>query len=115
AFLRRTDTQAYAAALGELERVRQEILQHLQQALRISVDGAAERRPELGREREAAGFRFMPERALHRPLETCKLDLFALDRYGAGLDLRQVQDVADEVQEIGAGCAYRGGELHLAC
>ena len=53
AAVRHADLQPHAAVLGELERVRQQVLQHLQQALRIGRDRAPEARGELGRERRA--------------------------------------------------------------
>ena len=40
-------------------------------------------------------------------------DLLGLDRDGAGLDLRQVENVADEVEQVGAGAVDGAGELDL--
>ena len=36
-----------------------------------------------------------------------------VDRHGAGLDLRQVENVADQVQQVGAGAVDGAGELDL--
>ena len=40
-------------------------------------------------------------------------DLLGIDRDRAGLDLRQVEDVADEVQQVGAGAVDGARELDL--
>ncbi len=40
-------------------------------------------------------------------------DLFGLNRDGAGFDLRQVEDVADQVEQVGAGAVDGARELHL--
>ena len=39
--------------------------------------------------------------------------LLGLHRHRAGLDLRQVEDVGDQVQQVGAGAVDGAGELHL--
>ena len=53
---RRRDLETHAALLGELEGVRQQVLQNLLQALGIGHDAAVEVRIELDVERRAAGF-----------------------------------------------------------
>src|SRR5262249_43153000 len=66
AALRDAHVQPHAAVARELERVRQQVLQHLQQALRVRADRAPELRFELGRERQLARLRFVTEVALDR-------------------------------------------------
>ena len=56
------DLEPHAALLGELERVRQQVLQHLLQALGVGDDAAAELRIDLDVERELAVLRLVPER-----------------------------------------------------
>ena len=55
----------------------------------------------------------MAEGAGHRLLEHTQRNVLGLNRDGAGLDLRQVQNVADEIQEIAACAVNRAGELDL--
>jgi hypothetical protein len=45
--------------------------------------------------------------------QVCEVDLLGLDGDGAGLDLGQVEDVADQVEEVGAGAVDGAGELDL--
>ena len=40
-------------------------------------------------------------------------DFLGVDRDGAGLDLRQIENVADQVQQVGAGAVNGAGELDL--
>ena len=47
-------------------------------------------------------------------LQVREQQLLALDRDRAGLDLRQIEDVADEVQQVRAGAVDGLGELDLA-
>ena len=55
----------------------------------------------------------MPERTPDHIEQIGEVDLFRLDRHGARLNLRQVEDVADQVQQIGAGAVNGAGEFHL--
>ena len=45
--------------------------------------------------------------------EIAEEDVLGLDRDGAGFDLRQVEDVADQVEEVDAGAVDGAGELDL--
>jgi hypothetical protein len=101
-------------ALGELEGVREQVLEHLQQALGVGVDRPSEVGIEGGAELDAAPLGLVTERALHQVREVREGELLALDRDRAGFDLRQVEDVADQVQQVGAGAVDRLGELDLA-
>src|SRR5205823_6499660 len=94
--------QTYAAALGELERIGQEVLEHLQNALGVGGDAAAEVRIEAGGETQLARLGFVAEIAFQRLFQMRELQILALHRHGAGLDLRQVENVADQVEKIGA-------------
>ena len=40
-------------------------------------------------------------------------DLLGIDRHRAGFDLRQIENVADQVQQVGAGAVNGAGELDL--
>src|SRR4029077_12691672 len=110
---RDTYVRAHAAPLGELERVREQILQHLQQALGVGGNRPPQTGIEVRREGELAGVRFVAEIALDGLSQMRKQQLFTLDRDGARFDLGQVEDVADEVEQVGAGAVDGLGELDL--
>src|ERR1700759_1541167 len=97
---RRRNSQLDAAVGRELERVRKQILEHLLEALRVGDDAAL----EIGRngylELQLAIFRFVAERPPDHIEQIVEIDFFRLDRYGSGLDLRQVENVADQVQQV---------------
>ena len=54
-------------------------------------------------EGEAAVFRFVAERAGHHVEQAGEEDLFGFDRHRARLDLRKVENVADQVEQVGSG------------
>src|SRR5205085_2336814 len=101
------------AMLGELEGVRQQVLEHLLQPLRVSVDAAVELGIELHVEGQLAAIRLMPERPRHHIDQVIEEDVLDIHRHRAGLDLRQVENVADQVEKVGAGAVDRAGELDL--
>ena len=57
--------------------------------------------------------RQLAERALHVLLQRGQRHVAQLDRHGAGFDLRQVEDVVDEVEQVGAGAVDGAGEFGL--
>jgi hypothetical protein len=59
------------------------------------------------------GSRPRAERPLDGVAAGWRRDLLGVDRHGAGLDLRQVEDVADQVQQVGAGAVDGARELDL--
>ena len=75
---------------------------------------AAEARIEVRGEREVPRLGLVAEVALDGLAQLRERQLLALHRDGARLDLRQVEDVADEIQQVGAGGVDGLGELHLA-
>ena len=107
------DAQPHAAVLGELEGVGEQVLEHLLQALGVGDDAAAELRIELDVEREMAPLGLVAERARHRVEQVGEVDLLGIDRDGSRLDLGQIEDVADEVHEVGAGAVDGARELDL--
>src|SRR5262245_52679707 len=62
AALRRRDAQPYAALRRELERVREQVLEHLLQALGIGDDAASERGVEVDLEEQLPGLGLVAER-----------------------------------------------------
>ena len=107
------DAELDPAMLGELEGVRQQVLEHLLQPLRVSVDAAVELGIELHVEGQLAAIRLMPERPRHHVDQVIEEDVLDIHRHRAGLDLRQVENVADQVEKVGAGAVDRAGELDL--
>ena len=69
---------------------------------------------EVRDERQHARLRLVAEVALDRLAQVREQQVLGLDRDRAGLDLRQVENVADQVQQVGAGAVNRLGELDLA-
>ena len=68
---------------------------------------------DLHVERQAAVLRIVLERADHHLQQVGEEDLFGFDRDRAGLDLRQIENVGDQVEEVGAGAVNRARELDL--
>ena len=75
------------------------------------------RAPEIGidvnLERQLARFRLVAERPRHHVEQVGEEHLLGVDRDRAGLDLRQIENVADEVEQVGAGAVDGAGELDL--
>ena len=108
-----SDAQPHAALGGELQRVGQQVLQDLLQALGIGDDAAAEVGVDLDVERQALRFGLVAERPRHRLEHVGEEDLLGIDGDRARFDLGEVEDVADQVQQVGAGAVDGAGELDL--
>ena len=107
------DLQPHFAFAGELEGVGEQVLQHLLQALGVGDDAACEVRIDVDLERQIAVLRLMPERPSDRLEQVGGEDFLGVDRHRAGLDLGEIENVADEVQEVGAGAVDGAGEFDL--
>ena len=107
------DVQRDLSAVGELEGVRQQVLQDLLQALHVGDHGLRQARVEADEEVDALRFGDVAEGALAVVLQIVEAQLAHVDDDGAGFDLRQVEDVVDERQQVVAGRMDRLGELHL--
>ena len=70
---------------------------------------------DLDAERKLAVLGFVAERASDRLQQARRQDLLGIDGHRAGFDLRQVEDVADQVEQVGAGAVDGAGELDLFC
>src|SRR5262245_38334660 len=77
---RQRHVEAHAAVLGELEGVREQILEYLLQALGIGSDAAAEMGIDLNVEGQLSRIRLMAERARHHVEEIREKDLLGVDR-----------------------------------
>ena len=113
AALRAGDVEPHAALRGELEGVGQQVLEHLLQALRVGRDGASQIGIEIDLERQLPRFGLVPERTRDHVDEIGEDDLLGVDRDGSGFDLGQVENVADQVQQVGAGAVDGAGEVDL--
>ena len=111
----RRDAQPHAALGGELEGVGQQVLEDLLQALGVGDDAARRGRwIDLRRRRTAACCSATWRNVRADGVEQAgEGDLLGVDRDRAGLDLRQVEDVVDQVQQVGAGAVDGAGELDL--
>src|SRR5260221_539312 len=95
---RRRHRQPDAAFGGELEGIRQQVLQHLLQALGVGHHAAGEVLVDADVERQLAVFGFVLERPADRFQHARGQDFLGVDRPRSGFDLRQVEDVADQIE-----------------
>ena len=108
------DPHPHSALLGELDGVREQILEDLLEALRVGHDAARARgrsRRRTTSPRRSASWRNGRATDSSR---SRRRNLLGVHRDGAGFDLREVEDVADEIQEIAARAVNRARELDLA-
>ena len=111
---RELDAHRHAALLGELDGVREQVLQHLLEALLVREDSRWDvRTADLDRQLEALFGGQRAERALDELADLLQLYLRRVHAHLPGLDLRQVEDVVDQVQQVGAGVVDRVRELDL--
>src|SRR5688500_6058822 len=97
-----THVHADVTVRSELEGVRQEVLEDLSYPLRVRGDGGWQPRVERKLERETFRLGDVMEGPLRRVLERGERDPLRLHRDRARLDLRQVEDVVDEGEQIRA-------------
>ena len=110
----RAHVQRHAAVLGELDRVRQQVLQDLLEALAVGVDAWPARPARLARRTAGPSARASGSNMLRRPSATRRSgDGFGAHFQLAGLDLGEVEDVVDQGQQVVAGRVDRLGELDL--
>ena len=62
---------------------------------------------------ELAVFRLVPERPADGLQQVRGQDLLGIDRHRAGFDLGEIEDVADQVEQVGAGAVDGAGEFDL--
>ena len=99
--------------LGELDRVRQQVAEHLAEPLPVGEQVArrlgarldGEVQPLLGGERLERGLDVLEQRGQREPLR--------VDVHPPRLDLGQVQDVVDQLQQVRAGRVDDVGVLDL--
>ncbi len=105
--------QRDAALGGELEGVGQQVEDDLLQPLFVGPDGLGQRLVELDVEDEPLFRRELAEGPLHMLAKAGHRHVAELDRHGAGFDLRQIENVVDQAEQIGAGAVDGARELGL--
>src|ERR1700733_6577708 len=111
--IREAHGKPHAALLRELESVRKQVLEHLLQALRVGDDAAHQLGIGLDVEAELAMVGFVTEWTTDHLEQAGEEYFFGFDADRARLDFRQVENVADEVEKIGAGAVNRAREFDL--
>ena len=113
ALARTLHAQAHLPRRRELEGVGQQVAQDLLQPRAVAADGRRQARLEFQREGQSLALGDVAEAALHRLGQVGEGQRFGLHGDGAGLDLRQVEDVGDEHQQVTAGGVDVARELDL--
>ena len=108
-----THAERDAALRREFERVREQVEHDLLKPLLVRADRLRQLAVELDVEVEALVGGELAEGPLHVLLEVLHRHLADLDRHRSGFDLRQVEDVVDQVEQVGARRVDRSGELDL--
>ena len=99
---------------SEFEGVGEQVLEDLQEALSIRHDIAARQLAvHMDGEAQISALGDVPEVAFQRLAHRGIGDYFGFNGDRARLDLREVKDVADEVEQIGARAADGPGEFDL--
>src|SRR5450432_4540865 len=111
--VRGSDQEGYPAALGELERVREEILEDLLEPRRIGLNCVGHVRFNRHRESDLLLRRDRRKRARKIVDEARDGDRLRPHIELAGLDLREIEDVVDQRQQIITRGVDRLGELDL--
>src|SRR6185369_3418966 len=107
------DLELNAATFGELECVRQQVLEYLLEPLGIRDEGASERRIEIDVERKLPCFGLVTEGPADCIEQAGEQELFRIDSDGSGFNLRQVENVTDEIQQICARTMNSAREFRL--
>jgi hypothetical protein len=104
--------QAHAALLGEFEGIGKQVLEHLLQAL--GVGDQAARKVRIGStQSQPPVFRLVAERPRDHFEQAGEEDFLGFHRDRAGFDLRKIENVADQVQQVGSGAVNGSGKLDL--
>ncbi len=97
----------------KLDGVGDQVLEDLLEPLRVAGQGSWQVGVEMHVEGQVLVFGHVPEVAIDRVAQAGERDFLGLDRYRAGLDLREVEDVVDEVEQVRAGRVDVAGEIDL--
>ncbi len=83
------------------------------QPLRVRHQTARQPRVGLDLETQSSVLRLVAEWTSNHIQQAGKEDFFRLHRNGAGLDLREIQNVRDQIQQVRSGSVNRAREFHL--
>src|SRR5450432_266453 len=92
--------QTHASLFGELKGVRQQVFEHLLQTFRVGYQTTSEMWIGLYLEAKPAILGLMTERAGNHIEQAGEEHFLRLNRHCARFDLRQIEDVADQVEQI---------------
>ena len=92
----RFDIKRHLAVVREFERIGQQVLEDLLQALGIGEEELGQVRVHFNGEFQALGLSHVPEGALDVAVQIGETNLAEVDRHRAGLDLGEVENVIDE-------------------
>src|SRR6266436_3708730 len=107
--------QFHAAVLCELEGIRQQVLEHLLESLGIRYQAAGKILVHLYFEGKPSIIGFVTERTNHHVEKASEEYFLRVHGDGAGFDFGEIQDVADQVQQVCSGAVDRASELYLFC
>ena len=68
---------------------------------------------DLDVERQLAVFRLVPERTSDRFQQVGGEDFLGIHRHGSGFDLGEIENVADQIEQVGAGAVDGAREFDL--
>ena len=98
------DDDVDLARLGELDRVVGEVDEDLAQAQRVADQvGRARSRPTSKTQLQPLGRGLLGDQVGHVVEHLLEVEVDVLDRQLAGLDLREVEDVVDDAEQVLAG------------
>ena len=97
----------------ELERIREQVLQNLLQTFRVARERSRQRIVDLDLEAELFDSARWWNVAFDIVAKRAERDLLGFDGDRAGFNLREVEDVVDERQQVGAGRVDVLGEVDL--
>src|ERR1700692_2361574 len=111
--LSRAHRQPNASLFRELERIRQQVFQYLLQTLGVGDDAASKMGTGYQFEAEVSIFGLVRERTFHHIQQAREENFLRLDRYRARFDLRQIQNVGDQIEQVRSSAMNRARELDL--
>ena len=110
---RRLDRQRDRSLLGELDRVRDQVLEHLLHALLVGDDRADGVRIEVDAEGQALAAGDLAEGAIDVRLHVGERHRHGVDVHHARLDLREVENLVDQLEQVRARRVNRLREFDL--
>ena len=110
---RRIDLERDPSLPGELEGVREQVLENLLQALGVRLDGARQVGRRLDGEFQILRLGHVIEGSLDESVEIREAQIAQIHGHRSRFDLREIEDVVDQVQEVVPGSVDGLGVFHL--